>query len=272
MSLTIDPNWGDKPSPFVDVLVSDIPAGTERFTVTRIVEGRAFKVRGLVDVLAAGGGTIRDHEAPFITPCTYQTEYFMGGLSSGFSTQQTTVLYGLAPGWAWFSDPLNPESAVKVRLVNGAAGTISRPTPGEFMDVPRRSVGFTIPGTRGGVQQVVLDCYTDTRADGLKFDALFGGYDSDALAIVCVRARPETWLPPTLFAFVGSPSKRPVGTEGMELLWDLVGTETTPPAPAFVTPLLTYQHFTDFYATYAAFTAAYPSYLEASRDYTVRGN
>lgn len=78
--------------------------------------------------------------------------------------------------------------------------------------------------------------------------------------------------PRLCFAFVGSPSMRPVGESGQRLLWDLVGEETTPPAPAFVTPLLTYQHFTDFYSTYAEFTAAYPSYLEASRDYTVRGS
>ncbi|TFC30115.1 hypothetical protein E3O55_08510 [Cryobacterium sp. MDB1-18-2] len=270
MTITVSPSRSENPSPYVDVLVVP-PAGVDHFTVTRTAAHRKFKVRGLVNVIAAGGGSIRDHEAGFNVPSTYQAEYFTGGLPTGFSAPAATTLYGLSPGWAWFSDPLDPTSAVKVEFLKGAAGELVRSTPGESLDVPRRSVGLTIPGTRGGLKQVVLDCYTSTRADGEKFDALFGDYDSDSLSIICIRALPETWLPPTLFAFVGSPAKRPLGVDGQRVYWAMQGDETTPPAPAFVTPLLTYQDFTDFYATYAQFTTAYPDYLTASRDYTIAG-
>ncbi|MFC5930936.1 hypothetical protein D6T64_12140 [Cryobacterium melibiosiphilum] len=269
MTLIVRATPADRPSPYIDVLVTD-PLG-ERFTVTRMCGGRSFKVRGMVNVSSAGGGTIRDHEAGFDVPSTYRVEYFTSGASVGFSETATGTLYGLEPGWAWFSDPLNPESAVKVRLLNGAASALSRSTPAELLEVPRRSVGFTLPGTRGGLKQVVLDCYTETREDGERFDALFGGYDSDALSIVCVRASPETWLPPTLFAFVGSPVAHPVGQRGDALTWSLSGDETSPPAPAFVTPLLEYDDFTAWFATYDEFEASYPDYLTAQSDYSVRG-
>lgn len=270
MGVTVSPSRSENPSPYVDVLVEP-PAGVDRLTVTRTAGGRKFKVRGLVDVLAADGATIRDHEAGFNVPSVYQAEYFTGGVSSGFSEPASTTLYGLQEGWAWFTDPLDPLSAVKVRLLDGAAAELLRATPGESVGVPRRSVGISLPGTRGGLQQVVLDCYTDTREDAEKLDALFGGYDSDALSILCIRALPETWLPPTLFAFVGSPAKRPIGTSGKILTWGITGDETTPPAPAFVMPLLTYDAFTARYAEYAEFTATYPSYVQASRDYGISG-
>jgi hypothetical protein len=267
--LTVTPSRVEDPAPFVDVLVES-PAG-ERFTVTRQAGGRTLKVRGLVNVLAAGGGSVRDYEAGFGVQSTYSVEYFTGGLSVGFSAPTSTKLQGLEPGWAWFHDPLYPESAVKVRLLKGAAAELLRATPGEFADVPGRSVGFVIPGTRGGLTNVVLDCFTETAAEGERLDALFGGYDSDSLSIICVRATPETGLPPTLFAFVGSPTKRPLGVDGRSATWAISGTETSPPAPSFVMPLLTYDDFTAFYADYASFTAAYPNYLTASRDYSIKG-
>lgn len=269
MTLTVRAVPTTSKPPYIDVLVTS-PLG-ERFTVTRTCAGRTFKVRGLVNVSSSGGGTVRDHEAGFDVVSTYRVEYFTAGVSIGFSETATANLRRIELGSAWFSDPLSPESAVKVRLLNGAASELSRSTPGLMVEVPRRSVGFSLPGTRGGLRDVVLDCYTETRGDGERFDALFGGYDSDALSIVCVRASPETWLPPTLFAFVGSPTKRPVGYRGDSLKWSLSGDETAPPAPAFVTPLLTYDDFTEWYAAYAEFTSSYPDYLTAQSDYSVRG-
>lgn len=261
------------PSPFVDVLVDVIPDGVSRVTAWRVVGGRRFKARGLVDVLAAGGVTVRDYEAPFLVPSNYQVEYFdAAGSTTGYSDTATTTLTGLAPNEAIFHNPLDPASAVRVTLVQGAAASINRSTEGAVAQMPGRSVGLTFPGTRSGVQGVVLDCYTATREDGERFDALFGGYDSDALSIVCVRSRPETWLPPTLFAFVGKPGLQPIGNDGEAVRWALSGDETTPPTPAVITPLLTYEDFTAFYSSYEVFGSSYPDYLTASRDYSVKGS
>lgn len=257
------------PAPSVEILVDDIPAGVDTFTVTRTAAGRTFRVRGLVGALAAGGASQRDYEAPFEVPLTYQAEWFTAGLSVGFSDPTTITLPGLDAGRAWFHDPLTPDSSVCVQLLNGAAAEIVRSSESDSLSVPRRSVGFVLPGTRGGVSGVVLDSYTETREDSERFDALFGGYDSDSLSIVCVRTLPETWLPPTLFAYVGSPAQRPLGTDGESVYWALTGDETTPPAPAFITPLLTYADFTAFYDSYADFADSYGTYLDASRDYGI---
>lgn len=257
------------PAPFVDIVVDDLPPGTERLTVWRTVKGRRFAVRGMYDVLAAGGAAARDYEAPFGVQSSYQVEYLAtGGMPIGFSDPATTILPNIESGWAWWHNPLDPSSAVKVRLLGTTAQEIVRETPGASLQIPGRSVGLTLPGTRSGVKGVVLDCVTLSREESDRFDALFGGYDDEgALSIVCVRTNPETWLPPTLFAFVGSPTLRPKGADWAE--WGITGDETTPPTPAVITPLLTYQDFTDFYPTYAAFTAAYPDYLTASRDYSI---
>lgn len=260
------------PSPFIDVLVDVIPDGVIRVTVWRVVGRRRFKVRGLVNVLATGGVSGRDYEAPFDVESVYQVEYFdAAGLTLGFSDTASATLTGLAVNEAIFHDPLDPASAVRVTMMSGAARSIVRGTDSDVARVPGRSVGLVFPGTRSGVQGVVLDCYTATRADGVRFDALFGGYDSDALSIVCVRTKPELWLPPTLFAFVGSPTLQPIASDGERVKWVLTGDETVPPTPAVITPLLTYDDFTAFYASYDAFTNAYPDYLTASRDYTVKG-
>lgn len=270
MGLTLVPNWVASPAPFVDVLLEDIPAGVDTFRVRRTADRRTQLVRGMVDLPNLGGASKRDFEAPFGRPVTYQAEYFTAGISTGFSAAVSTSLYGLTGSWAWFHDPLDPRTAVKVRLLRDAAGELTRGIDSSAFAVPGRSVGITMPGMRGGLQKVVLDCFTETREEAEKLDALFGAYDDEnALAIICVRSLPETWLPGTLFAFVGAPTLRRVDSLGKKAKWGLVGDETTAPAPAFITPLLTYADFTAFYDTYADFTAAYPDYLTASRDYSI---
>lgn len=271
MTVTVTATPDGAPMPFVDVLVEDIPVEADTFTTWRTVDGRKFAVRSLVKSLAVGGASARDFEAPFSAESSYRAEYFdASGVSIGFSDPATATLSGLKPNQAWFHNPLDPSSGVLVTILSGFAGQIVRGTDADVASIPGRSVGLTFPGTRGGVQGVVLDCYTSTRDDSKRFDALFGGYDSDALSIVCVRARPETWLTPTLFAYVGKPGLNPVGYDGEAVRWGLTGDETVPPTPAVITPLLTYADFTAFYSTYADFTSSYATYLEASRDYTVQ--
>lgn len=270
MSVTVTATPDGTPMPFVDVLVEGIPGTAVTFTVWRTVEGRTFAVRSLAKAAAGGGATARDFEAPFAVESSYRAEYFdASGNSTGFSDPATVTLTGLNVDHAWFHDPLDPSSGVLVEIMDGFARNLSRPTDSDGANIPGRSVGLTFPGTRQGVQGVVLDCYTGTRADGKAFDAIFGGYDSDALSIVCVRARPETWLEPTFFAFVGKPSMQPRQAAGMEVYWALTGDETVPPTPAVITPLLTYQAFTDWYSTYADFTSSYADYLTAARDYSI---
>lgn len=262
-------------APFVDVLVSGFPVGTVSFTVRRRAAGRTFPVRGLTRSTAAGAATVRDYEAGLDVELTYRTEFFdVEGLSIGFDSPVTVTLPSVVDAWgdsaAWFHDPLDPTTSVKVSLLGGAGHPIARPVPADVGYVSGRSVGIVLPGTRQGVRGLTLDCETETREDGDRFDALFGGYDSDALGVVCVRTRPRTRFPSTLFAFVGEPVKFGRDYSTWALVWQMEGDEVAPPVPAVIVPLLTYQDHTDFYSTYAEFAAAYPDYITATRDYAVK--
>jgi len=276
MTLTVEAFPGsDVDAPFVDVLVSGFPVGTDSFTVRRASGGRSFPVRGLAQGRAAGAASVRDYEAGIGVLSSYRTEFFdVEGLSLGFDSPVEVMLPAVSDVWgdsvAWFHDPLDPSTSVRVSLSGGAGHPISRPIGGDVVYPQGRSLGVVFPGTRQGVRRLTLDCVTESDVDGARFDALFGGYDSDALGIVCVRARPRTRFPSPLFAFIGEPVSQARDYDSWALNWALEGDEVSPPVPAIVVPLLTYQDHTDFYATYQEFTDAYPDYITGTRDYTVK--
>jgi len=262
------------PAPHIDVLVDSIDVGVSFVTVWRTVNGRALKVRGLVNVASSSAVTARDFEAPFGVECSYRVEQFdSGGLFVSYSAATTATLPSPTVGTMWVHNPLDPSTSVAVMVLSGAASEITRPSSAEVFRIPGRSVGVAITGTRHGVEGVVLDCMTETSVDGAKFDALFGAYDDDTVPILCVRTRPEMLLPPTLFALVASPRAVPLDNRhgGTAISWLVNGDEVAPPAEAIIVALLDYADFTAFYATYAAFTAAYADYTDASRDYTIAG-
>lgn len=278
MTVTVQAFPGDGVEvPFVEVVASGFPEGTATVTVRRTAEGRSFVVRGLVRTNAAGAVSVRDYEAPLGRTSSYRSEFFdSSGLSLGFDSPKTVSLAFVEGPWgtsaAWFHDPLDPATAVLVSLTGGAGHPIARFTPGDVVSGPRRSVGIAFPGTRGGVRGLTLDCVTESLEDGNRLDSLLGGYDSDALSIVCVRTHPRTRFPGTLFAFVSEPVKAARDYDSWALQWAMDGDEVAPPAPAVLVPLLTYQDFANYYSTYQAFADAYPSYITASRDYSVKGD
>jgi len=279
MTVTLVAHPDGSPAPYVDVYADGFPAGAESLTVWRTVEGRQFKVRGLVDVDAAAGAvTILDFEAPFDLPASYRVEFkdALGALLEYSAPAVVTLsMPASAPAYAaWFHNPLDPASSVRVELRGQNNRQLTRPVDYEVFRVPGRSVGVAIfGGSRRGYERLVLDCVTMTAEDEGRFDALFGGYDDFTIPIVCVRAHPVTRLPATLFALVGAPSKVPLdGVDmGGQLWWGLEGDEVAPPPEAFVTALLDYAAFTAFYSSYAEFTASYVDYTTASRDYTIAG-
>lgn len=261
------------PAPYVDVLITAIDAGIDRVTVWRTVAGRSFKVRSLVNVSAGGAVTARDFEAPFVE-ASYRVEQFnASGDFVSFSAAATVTLDPPAENEAWFHDPLDPSTAVKVTMLDGAAGEIVRPASIERLRVQGRSASVAISSGRRGAEGINLDCTTSTFDEADRFDDLFGRYDESTTSIVCVRTRSEMRLPPTLFVVVASPRQIPWDNwdGGESIDWRLQGDEVAPPAEAIITSDLGYDDFTAFYASYAAFTAAYASYTDATRDYTIAG-
>lgn len=277
MTLTLVAQDAGSPAPFVDISSTGFPGGTSTVTVWRTINGRSYKVRGLVD-LDATSGTVTgpDYEAPCGWTSTYKEQYLdsSGNLISwGTDTPVTTG--SLAWGHAWVHNPFDASTSVLVRLLDSAAHEIHRPVDVETFRVPGRSVGLAIfSGTRHGVEKVLLDCFVESTSEADRFDHLFGDYDDDsAIPILCFRGGPELRLPPTLYATVADPTQLPIDTYtgGGTVGWKLEASECSPPPEAFVSALLAYADFSAFFASYATFTSAYASYLLAQRDYTKQG-
>jgi len=262
------------PAPYVDILVDTIDVGVSFVTVWRTVNGRAMRVRGLVNVSSGSAVTARDFEAPFGVTVSYRVEQFDGaGIFVSYSAAATTTLANPDPSKAWWHNPLDPSTSVEVTMMSTAAPDVSRPNNVETFRIPGRSVGVAITGGRHGVEGVALDCSLESFADADRFDALFGGYDDDTSPVVCIRTRPEMRLPPTLFAVVGNARQIPWNNKfGGEFTgFQITADEVAPPAEAIIVALLDYADFTAFYATYAAFTAAYLDYTAATKDYSIAG-
>lgn len=273
-TITLDPQSPGSTAPYIDILAESFDPGTDTVTVWRTAGGRSFRVRGLVGVSAAGTVTIRDFEAGTGVESSYRVEQFdSAGDFIAWSDSEVAELPDTAP-YAWFHNPLDPSTAVKVRMLNGAAGVLAREVDAEQLRPIGRSVGVAYFGARRGLGRVVLDCIVETEADADAFDALFGGYDDvSTVPILCIRTPPAMRLPPTLFALIGIPEQIPLDFAGggEATKWALLGDEIAPPPEAIVTSLLGYDDFTAFYSDYAAFTAAYPDYRDATRDYTIAG-
>lgn len=260
--------------PYMDVRVGSFDAGVAFATVYRTVKGRQFQVRGLYQAPVSGLVSTQDYEAPFGVAASYQVAQYDSSMNFiSYSAIVSATLPRLsAPLYAWIHNPLDPSTAVRVWMMGQSAQQIARPSAIEQFQIPGRSVGVALHSTRGGVTGAVLDCYCETDADVDKFDALFGGYDSDQSPILCIRTDPDLRLPPTLFAVVGSALQNPFTDDSAGGgWWTLTGDETSPPVSAFVVSLLSYADFTAFYSTYAAFTSAYVDYATAQVDYSIEG-
>jgi len=266
------------PAPYVLVEIDDVPAAAATVTVWRSVGGRQWRVRGMIRI-AADGASGLDFEAPFGVEMAYRVEHFdASGAFIGWSDPEVVTLTGLAGSHAWAHNPLDPTTSVQVTMMRDAARSLVRPIPVKKIQIPKRSVAVTLLGTRQGLSGVRLDCYSESLENADRFDALFGGYDDSTVAIVCFRADPAMRLPPTLFVTVAEPEQIPYTYLGNDSVkWRLQGDEASPPAEALVVALLEYADFTAFYSEapygdYAAFTAAYADYTQASRDYSISGS
>lgn len=274
VTLAAHDSTGPTDPPFVDVLASGFPAGTSTVTVWRSLNGRDFKVRGLINVSAGGTVTTRDYEAAPGYTSSYRVEHFdASGDFTSWSDYSTATLAG-HKRHAWIHNPLDPSTAVKVRMLAPAPGEIARPIDLEILRTLGRSVGVAIFGARSGVVQQHLDVLTETLGDADRFDALFGGYDDlDTVPILCVRTPVAMRLPAPLFAVVAKPAQ--VGIDwakgGGWTAWPMVGDEISPPPEAIITALLGYDDFTAFYSGYDTYTAAYADYQTAQRDYSIAG-
>src|SRR5690606_7790592 len=238
-------------------------------TVYRLAAGREFRMRGAVLAATAGSISRIDFEAPFNVPVTYRAEQFdENGVSLGFTPSATLgdVLEGLppaedlapsedlAPGSfvvgtglmsaeTWMHNPLNPQGAVKVNLLDTAARSFSRPVPGEVSYPRGRRVGVMLSEPRRGLSGAVFDVWCDTFAEADAVQALIGSFTGSSVPVICVRTGSDNTVRASMPLFLGvldiTEEDWTVRHGGEVTLQRIQGDEVDPPIPGLFVPLLT---------------------------------
>lgn len=263
----------DSPCPRVEVLFTSFLPGTVRVTVVRIAEGRDFLVRGAVNAATAGALTRIDYEIPFGTPVTYRAEMFdSSGESLGY-TGGTTVQLDVAE--TWMHNPLAPQQATPVTLLNTSARTVSRPVPGSISRPLGRRVGVVLSEPRMGLQGLALDVFASSADVADKVQSIAGSYTADTVPIACVRlgADVRLRLPRPLFLSVLDLVEEDISVRlgRDELLERMRGDEVSPPLPGVFIPLLTRADLNMYYGTRAALNSDNLTRLDVNRRYDLAG-
>jgi hypothetical protein len=259
------------PVPHVEITVEGILAGAVTATLYRVTDERTMRVRGLVNVPAAGGFGGIDTEVPFQQTVTYRAEFFdADGLTLGFGDSGST---GVDYVGTVIHQPLDPARSVDPILAQGAVKTLSRPFDGDTIRPIGRSVPVYIGTGRGGLTDLILDSITLTDAQAAAMQSVFGGYDGDEqFPVICFRSSLPTGLPGVLFAVVQKPTAEPYAAYGdSAVMWRLTGQEVAPPAEGVVRPLLTYEDLENAYSSYSEIESTYLTYLDAETDFDLAG-
>lgn len=264
------------PVPHIELTLFTLDPATVTVTVYRTVKGRTIPVRGQINVYAVGGRNVVDWEAPFGITVSYRAEQFdIDGNSLGFTSPTSTVLDMDQP---WIQNVFDPAHGVQITMAGGAAQTISRPVPADVYYPSGSGLAVAITGQRQGVTDIDVSFLTRTEDEADKVRAMFGDpYSSPTVPpVVCIRtgAGQNMRLPQPFYALIRDPGEQGLDTPsgGSLTRWDCTATEVAPPAPQLVGAVLTYEDFDAVYpATYASEDAAYSTYLEADRDYTIAG-
>ena len=258
-------------NPWVEVFIdpSDLDPATVTLRMYRLSEGRTWLVRGGVDV--APGVAALDFEVPFGVESAYRAEMFdVDGVSLGFT--DTTSTWVDVEG-TWVHNPLDPTVAVQLVNLSGSAETLTRQTPGEVVYVEGASVGRRISSRRRGLEGVPVRLLAESRDVADTLQAMLGSYETQQVPVLCIRTSEAIRWPRTFFASTQELVEREkdVHSGGELVQFEASMDEVAPPFPGLVVPLLTYDDLDEFHGTYTAMDAAYASYTEKDRDYSLAG-
>jgi len=235
-----------------------VPLGTVRADVFVSYARVVALVRDGLQVFAAGGFTLTDFEPPLGIPVSYHAEVFdSSGASLGVTGSSTVVVWGEL-GYGWFSDPLNPSSAVEVPLGGDFGVALERSTPMQRHVVSGRTV--FLAGSRGLLEGIDLFAKTDTLAQADKLR------DVLAQPFLLVRTHPRSLLPPLLYVALSQTAEVDADVQwgGERIDWPLVGDEMTRTNTPVAVPAVSYQTYMNAYPTYA--DAVYVTYLDAMKN------
>lgn len=257
-------------NPYVEVFFdpADFPAEVTRLTIWRYSEGREWRVRGGVNV--APGTAALDFEAPFNVPAAYRAEMFD---SSGASLGWTEVGEATVPYEGMVvHQPLDPALWVDVLNLDDSAPSRNRPSPGDVLHPEGEVVGTWVGARRRGVEGVRVSFLTRSVADADQVQAMLGTYTAHQVPVLCIRDSGRTRWPRTFFAagaWVELDSGYRYGAT--RIAFEAACTEVAPPFPGLAVPLLSYDDLDIAYPSLDARDAAYSSYTEMDRDYSLAG-
>ena len=256
------------PSPRVLVTVTVLATGTQTVTITRVTEGRSFKVRGGVNLYAVGGVVVMDYECPFGVVATYRVEMFdVNGLSLGFTDAAAVTL---AVTQTWIHQPLKPLLAVNVTLLLGTADALVRKSPGNLIYPEGATTGTWIGTQREGLTGTKIAFIMNSTSDADRLQSMFGGYTTDFPAILCIRTAAPIRLPRILFAACSAPSETSMAL-GSIVTFDLTVDEVAAPFPGLIIPTLRRADIDAAFTTRSARAAAYSTRLQRDSDYSKAG-
>lgn len=259
------------PVPRVELIFSSVPVDAVTATVYRIVRGISTRVRGAVDVFAAGGFAAVDTEAPFMIEVEYRAQLFDGnGDSLGF-TDGTIVV--LETEMTCIHNPLEPSTGLQVDPLPSFAAELSAPFSGDLVQPSGSTKPVFVSFGRTGLRDVALDVATNTTLATENFARLFQSGALVRLPILCVRTHPKWRLPLPFFAVVREAREQrfDVQFDGETRYWLMRGDEVRPPAEALSAGVLTYIDVETTYESYEDIEAAYATYLDAESDFTLAG-
>lgn len=274
-TLTVSADWA--PSPRVLVTFTSVAATTQYINVTRVTEGRTFKVRGGVSLFAVGGASVMDFEPGFGVPNLYRAEMFTAaGVSLGFSdaTSATIVAADVLTdtSMAAIHQPLKPSLAIQASMQQATADSLTYQNPSEIIYPEGATVGILVGGQRRGIQGMRFQIVCANGTDADTFLSMFGGYSTDFPAVLCIRTGAPLRIPRVFFAGITEVAEvTDYVTPTPFITFQMTATEVQPPAPGLVIPTLRRMDIDAAFATRAARAAAYATRLQRDTDYSKAG-
>ena len=253
------------PQPRARVLFDEgeFDAAAVTATVLQISGDGERDVRDGLRLSVSGGILVTDYEIPPGLDVTYRArQYDINGAEIGL-TDSATVRVDIPVGWAVFSDPLAPKSAVLVECLQGFGQELSR-----SRDVSLYQAGpntIALMGSLSGLQSVRLRMVTQSVEVQKSLAAVL------AAGSILVRTMPPMPIASTFYCVVPNPRRIPKGFDGTLDDWDVVAHEVARATIGVISPVFTYGYYKAALAaldvdTYGESKALWTTYLDSKLD------
>lgn len=273
---TLTASTDANPSPRVLVTFSTLAATTQTINVTRVVEGRTYKVRGGVGLFAVGGAAVMDNEAAIGAANSYRAEMFDASMVSLGFTDAAAVTISTSSVFSdtsqvWIHQPLKPSLAIRAYMSVDTAADLQWVNPGGMVYPEGAAVGTRIGGQRQGLTGMTVSIVCANGTDADEFLSMFGGYSADFPAVLCIRTAPPVRVPRILFASVDALHEVTDYLATPFIRMQMSIDEVQPPSPGLLIPSLRREDIDFAFATRTLRAAAYATRIARDTDYTKAG-